>query len=88
MSSTLIGHSAPWDGGSYVTTEWFTILWLPIFPVCRYRVTEHPEASGPCYRLYTIHEKMPPLLPGVARVYGIMVLILLTIIGFASLILR
>src|SRR5262245_32537732 len=37
MGSTLIGHSEPRDDGSYVTTEWFTLVWIPIFPVCRYR---------------------------------------------------
>jgi hypothetical protein len=88
MGSTLIGHSEPRDDGSYVTTEWFTILWIPVFPVCRYRVTRHEEASTPFSTPFTIHEKLPVRLNYAARVYGITVLILLGIIGFAFLLFR
>ena len=88
MGSTLIGHSEPRDDGSYVTTEWFTLLWIPIFPVCRYRVTKHEEASTPFSTPYTIHEKLPVRPNDAARVYGITVLVLLGVIGFAFVLFR
>ena len=88
---TLIGRSEQRDDGSYVTTEWFTILWVPVFPVCRYRVTN--QGSYPFYRRYiltryTIHQKLPVRLNNAARIYAITVLIVLGIIGLAFLALR
>jgi hypothetical protein len=92
MGSTLIGHSDAREDGSYVATEWFTILWIPLFPICQYRVTPHEEASTPFSTPYTIHEKLPVRFRDAARVYGITVLILcgialvlLALIGFAHL---
>jgi hypothetical protein len=38
IGSTLYGKFDPSSDGSYITTEWFTILFIPIFPVCSYRV--------------------------------------------------
>ena len=88
MGSTLFGHSEPRDDGSYVTTEWFTLLWIPVFPVCRYRLIRHEEDSTPFSTPYTIQEKLPVRLNDAARVYGITVLILLATIGFAYLVIR
>lgn len=81
MGSMLIGRSEPRADQSYVTTEWFTILWIPLFPVCRYRLTHHEECSTPFGERYSIHEKMPPRFNDAAKVYGITVLILIGIIG-------
>jgi hypothetical protein len=80
MGSTLIGHSDPRGDGSYVATEWFTLVWIPIFPVCRYRVTNHIELGTPFWELYTIHEKMPPRFIDAARVYGVTLLVSLVLI--------
>jgi hypothetical protein len=88
MGSTLIGRSEVSDDGSYVTTEWFTILWIPMFPVCRYRVTKHEESGTPFSTPYTIHEKLPVRLYDAARIYGITVLILLGVVGLAYLAVR
>lgn len=79
MGSTLIGRSEPHADGSYVTTEWFTIIYVPIFPVCRYRVTEHFESSTPFSTPYTIHEKLPARLIDAARVCGLILLVLLSL---------
>jgi hypothetical protein len=54
IGSMLIGRSDGRDDGSYCTTEWFVILFLPIFPVCRYRVIRH---GGIVHIDYTILEK-------------------------------
>jgi CheY-like chemotaxis protein len=34
--------------GSYLATYYFVVLWIPIFPICRYRVTR----SGDSYRFF------------------------------------
>jgi len=67
MGSTLIGRSDPRQDGSYVTTEWFTFSYIPIFPVCRYRVTEQ-QTTSLCFRhIYDSREassSLPRLGPG------------------------
>ena len=88
MGSTFIGRSEPGDEGSYVTTEWFTILWLPIFPVCRYRLIENEEARGLFSREYRILEKASPRAVDVARVYGIELIALLFVVGLAYVIFK
>ena len=61
---------------------------IPLFPICRYRVTKHEEDSTPFSTPYTIHEKIPVRLKEVARIYGIGVAILLGIIGLGYLMFR
>lgn len=34
------GHRDRWPDGSYIATEWFVILWIPIFPIRSYRLKE------------------------------------------------
>ena len=60
--SRLFGRSDVRDNESYVATEWFTIAWIPVFPVCRYRVIKDEAASNPLNPIqqeYTILEKIP-----------------------------
>src|SRR5258708_2553152 len=45
MGSGLIGEWEKRDDGSYMTTEWLTMLWIPIFPVCTYRVMRMAEPN-------------------------------------------
>ncbi|MCC6822250.1 MAG: hypothetical protein IT579_16085 [Verrucomicrobia subdivision 3 bacterium] len=80
--SMLLGEAERRVDGSYVTTEWFTILFFPVFPVCRYRVTRHPGAT-PFHTLYTIHEKLPVLRQDAKRGYGIGALFLLGFLALA-----
>ena len=84
--SQLFGRSDVRDDGSYVATEWFTIVWIPIFPICRYRVIKDEAAVNPfnpIHQEYTILEKMP--LPAATAVigYAIMTLLSLLAISFA-----
>jgi len=88
MGSAFIGRSGQREDGSYVTTEWFTILWIPIFPVCRYRLLEHQDARRLFHREYTILDKFPPRGADAARVYGFAVIALLLLIGLAYLVFR
>lgn len=86
MGSVLIGKSDSRDDRSYLTTEWFTILWIPIFPVCRYRLVKHEAVSNLVHQEYTILEKLPPRAMDAVKVFGVTVLVLLAIVGFALLI--
>jgi hypothetical protein len=63
IGSTLIRNSKRTPQGSYIATEWFVVLWIPIFPVCRYRVT------SPSRGVYEIHAKYPPQAAETIAVY-------------------
>jgi hypothetical protein len=67
MGSMLIGKADCREDGSYCTTEWFVVFFLPILPVSRYRVIKH--GGGIAYSSYTILEKQPPRAADAARVY-------------------
>ena len=89
--SMLLGHSDMRPDGSYVATEWFTIVWIPIFPVCRYRVIKNEEAVNPLdpiHREYTILEKMPLSVVTAGIGYTIMTCLWLLAVGFAFVIFR
>jgi hypothetical protein len=81
MGSALIGRRDQREDGSYVTTEWFTILWLPVFPVCQYRLIKHKDASNLVHQEYSILEKFPPKGSEVIKVYAVTLLIVLAIVG-------
>jgi hypothetical protein len=87
MGSALIGRTEQRDDGSYVTTEWFTILWIPIFPVCRYRLIKAP-GSNLVHQQYSILEKLPPRGVDAIRVYGATIVVLMIVAGVAYLIFR
>jgi hypothetical protein len=61
--STLIGRNEIAEDGAFLTTEWFTVLFMPVFPVCGYRVTQRGHDS------YIIHSKQPPRLRSVLKIY-------------------
>jgi hypothetical protein len=70
IGSTLIGKNDVRPDGSYLTTEWFIVLFVPIFPVCRYRVSPRGRQS------YAIHSKQPPTLRDAIKVYARTILII------------
>ena len=57
--STFIGRSEVATDGSYLTTEWFSIGWVPVFPVCTYRLIKIQEKSNWVVQTYIIKEKHP-----------------------------
>jgi hypothetical protein len=71
IGSRLIGRRELASDGSYFATEWFTVLFVPLFPICRYRVTK--VSSNLANALYTIHSKSLPRGKEVLRVYATMV---------------
>ena len=89
--SRLFGHSDIRPDGSYVATEWFTIAWIPVFPVCRYRVIKNEEAVNPLnpiHQEYTILEKMQLSVVTAGIGYTIMTGLWLLAVGFAFVIFR
>ena len=75
IGSTLVGKWEAAPDGSYVATEWFIVFFVPIFPVCRYRVTKAGRGS------YKIHAKYPPRAAEVATVYAITILAVAVAVG-------
>ncbi len=75
MGSMLIGKSDLREDGSYLTTEWFCMLWLPLFPVCNYRVMKVAQRVLIPFLLgsqhFAIQEKHPVRLKHVVKGYAI-----------------
>ena len=58
IGSRLFGKSDIRQDGSYISTEWFTFFFIPIFPICSYRVI---KTDGTILGSeYDILEKFPP----------------------------
>ena len=69
IGSMVYGKSDVHDDGSYVTTEWFTFFFVPILPICSYRVVRTRAAIiGSEYR---IREKFPPRTSHILKAYVI-----------------
>lgn len=52
--SMFYGHKDVAPDGSYTTTEWFTIFWIPIFPISSFRVL--PKGDSTNYLYYSSEE--------------------------------
>ena len=46
FGSAYYGRNEEWPDGSYITTEWFTIAWIPILPLGSYRVRPANKGKG------------------------------------------
>lgn len=58
IGTTFLGISVPDKNGISTATNWFTFLWLPIFPFSRVKVRFLPHTgSGFSYQLIS-HEKL------------------------------
>jgi hypothetical protein len=66
--NALLDRRDPQPDGSYWATEWFMILFLPMFPVARYRVIKHKD--GLLARAFTVLDKQPPRWSDALRVYA------------------
>jgi hypothetical protein len=77
MGTMFIGKSEPQADGSLLTTEWFCLLWLPLFPVCNYRLVRvGGHTLIPFFffsRQFIIKEKHPVRLSDVVKGYLITV---------------
>jgi hypothetical protein len=77
MGSRFIGRSEKREDGSYLTTEWFCLLWLPLLPVCNYRLVRVGGRSLIPFlissRQFVIQEKHPVRLSDALKGYLITV---------------
>lgn len=39
IGTMYYGRDDPWPDGSYVTTEWVVVFWIPLYPTGSFRVT-------------------------------------------------
>jgi hypothetical protein len=91
IGSMFIGKSDLRDDGSYLTTEWFCFLWLPMLPVCNYRVVKIAGRTLIPFLLgsqqFDIKEKLPVRPRDVAWGYFITIT-LGGVVGFGVLFFR
>jgi hypothetical protein len=81
IGSTLYGRSDLHDDGSYVATEWFTFIFVPILPICSYRVIKtRATIIGSDYQIL---EKFPPRTSHIIKGYVFTAAIVSSIILFA-----
>jgi hypothetical protein len=67
----MYGERGYWPDGSFVTTEWFAVAWVPIFPICSKRVSYAQNSAYAVYdhRGYWVHETSGPDLTQVLSTY-------------------
>lgn len=64
--------------GSYLTTKWIVAFWIPIIPLCSYRVRERSTGSGLwAPSVHKVLEKGRPNPKQVCFIYGYLLLLLL-----------
>jgi len=67
-----IGQRDYWPDGSYITTEWFTVTFIPIYPLYSWRVREIGKNAGDLMarNRYEILEKLPRNMTQARSVYS------------------
>ncbi len=80
IGTEFIGERDFAPDGSYVTTEWFVFLAIPVFPIRSLRVIQVPDFSGSAFTLsypvqtiresFQVLETSAPCLKQVLSVYG------------------
>ena len=68
------GHALPLSDGSYVVTEWITLLWIPLIPLRSKRVwhvnyERRPWWDGRHITNFTV-APVPLYIPHLLKVYG------------------
>lgn len=66
--SAFIGRKEIREDGSYLTTEWFVILAIPIFPVCRYRLVKNPGFIPPLAKIHHPRKTTGQAIRGPSRI--------------------
>jgi|SRR5579863_2450381 len=76
FGTSFVGQRDFWPDGSYITTEWVVLLFLPLIPLRSLRVTETTSEGGtPFYSKqgYLVRRELPIHLRQVLCVYGFLV---------------
>jgi hypothetical protein len=72
IGTALYGERDYWPDGSFVTTEWAVLAWIPIFPTFSKRISCAQTSPYAVYDAsgYYVHETTAPNLKQVLCVYG------------------
>jgi hypothetical protein len=89
FGTAFVGQRDFWPDGSYVTTEWIVVLFLPLIPLRSVRVKASPMrvrtlyVAASTHRDYVICDERRPHLKQVACVYGFAIFYAAWIFGLA-----
>jgi hypothetical protein len=81
------------QAGTFVTTQWFCLLFIPLLPIQSYRVSyagEHSSYSGAVMTtstVYSIYQSLPLNWRQVLTVYGLMLALVAVVIGLRGVLL-
>ena len=72
IGTAIYGERDYWPYGSFVTTEWAVLAWIPIFPTFSKRISYAQTSPYATYDAsgYYVHETTAPNLKQVLFVYG------------------
>lgn len=86
IGTTLYGKRDFWPDGSYVTTEWFVVSWIPVFPIRSQRVLPTDSNNYGVYasQSYLVYGRTKPNGTQVLSIYSF-VLALAALGGLISL---
>lgn len=81
IGTTLYGKKDKRDDGSYVATQWFIFLYIPVIPLHSYRVKKISQSKHENAK-YEILQELPLSVTPALKFYIISMLILLPILVF------
>ncbi|MBZ5604658.1 MAG: hypothetical protein LAO79_20360 [Acidobacteriia bacterium] len=61
IGTMVYGERDYWPDGSFVTTEWFVLAWIPIIPICSKRISyrqDNPYANFDAGGGYYVYETL------------------------------
>ena len=72
IGTAIYGERDYWPDGSFVTTEWAVLAWVPVFPTFSKRISYSQTSPYATYDAsgYYLHETTAPNLKQVLYVYG------------------
>ena len=85
IGTRFYGASSPRSDGSVITTKWFAIIFMPIFPLSSYRVIR--ETKGDKFLIfgyssaYSIAEKLPIQWTQVLKTYTFAIIFFVWMVG-------
>jgi hypothetical protein len=86
LGTVLYGKRDYWPDGSFVTTEWAVLAYVPIFPTFSKRISYTKNSDFAAYDAsgYYVYETTTPNLRQVAYVYGWFAAMIATVVVYAS----
>jgi hypothetical protein len=90
IGTTLIGRRDFCSDGSYITTQWFTLFWIPMFPMRSLRVRHKGHSSETLLSgirwstSYEVHEQTRPNGRQVLYIYAFVLLYILWVVSLLA----